>query len=141
MARIIYKGKIDGEFEGFDGEKLFKMANGTYWIQGQYRYWYHYAYRPDALITEEGGRYILTVEGQSIPVTRINGVIESYIEGEFKGWDGKSTYKLVNGQMWEQVAYKYEYKYAYRPEVMIYSTGGSYIMHVQGTEAKVRRVH
>lgn len=141
MVRVIYNGKIDGEFDGFNGDKLFKMANGTYWIQGQYRYWYHYAYRPDALITEESGRYILTVKGQAIPVNRIDGVIESNIEGVFKGWDGKSTYKLVNGQTWEQAEYKYEYMYAYRPEVIIYSSGGSYIMRVQGTEARVRRVY
>jgi len=137
--RIIYKGKIDGEFTGFDDHKLFKMANGTYWIQNQYRYWYHYIYRPDVEITEELGRYILKVEGQSIPIIRID-VIESYIDGEFKGWDGKSIYKLGNGQTWQQSSYKYEYKYAYRPEAIIYSANGSYIMSVDGTEAEVRKI-
>lgn len=140
MAHVIYNGNIDDEFEGFDGDKLFKMADGTFWVQDQYRYWYHYAYRPGAIITEKSGRYILTVAGQSIHVTRIYDVIESRIDGEFRGWDGKSTYKLINGQTWQQTTYKYEYKYAYRPEVMIYSTGGSYIMHVDGTEANVRQV-
>ena len=44
---------------GFDDEVIFKLANGTHWIQDQYKYWYNYAYNPEATITEEGGRYIL----------------------------------------------------------------------------------
>ena len=62
---VVYQGKIDSDFEGFDDSVIFKMANGTYWIQAQYYYWYHYAYRPDALITEENGHFMLTVAEQS----------------------------------------------------------------------------
>lgn len=140
MVRIIFKGKIDSEFEGFDDDAIFKMSNGTYWVQDQYRYWYHYAYRPDAVITEENGRTILTVAGQSIPVRPIYNVIESRIDGTFNGWNGNKRYKLVNGQIWEQAQYKYIYKYAYRPEVVICEIGGKNIMHVNGTQVAVRRV-
>ena len=71
MKRVVYQGYIDSDFEGFDDEVLFKMDNGTYWLQSQYYYWYHYEYRPEALITEEKGQYILTVAGESIPVIQI----------------------------------------------------------------------
>jgi hypothetical protein len=140
MGRVIYQGKIDTDFEGFNDNVIFKMANGTYWIQAQYNYWYHYAYRPDALITEENGRNMLTVAGNSIPVRRLDSIIESQIDGEFNGWDGSKHYKLVNGQVWQQAEYKYEYKYAYRPEVIVCDVGGTYIMSVEGTTVPVRRI-
>lgn len=140
MARIVFSGRIDGEFEGFEGDRLFKMMDGTYWIQVQYEFWYHYAYQPEATIMEDGGRYTLTVAGRSIQVRRETNVIESYIDGEFRGWEGETAYRLTNGQVWQQAAYKYEYSYAYRPEVLIYPGGGGMIMSVAGTEAEVRRV-
>jgi len=140
MGRVIYQGKIDTGFEGFNDNVIFKMANGAYWIQTQYHYWYHYAYRPDALITEENGRNMLTVAGHSIPVRRLDYVIESQIDGEFNGWDGSKQYKLVNGQVWQQAEYKYEYKYAYRPEAIVCDVGGTYIMSVEGTTVPVRRI-
>ena len=99
MPRVVFKGKIESDFNGFDDNSVFKMSNGTYWVQTRYRYWYHYAYRPNAVITEENGSYILTVAEQSIPVRLISDVIESIIDGEFTGWDGSKKYKLTNGQI------------------------------------------
>lgn len=139
-GRIIYRGSIDCDFNGFDGDSVFKMSNGTYWIQDQYQYWYHYEYRPKAIITEEYGRYILTVAGRSVYVKQLFDVVESSIDGEFRGWDGNSKYRLTNGQVWQQSEYKYEYMYSYRPEVMICNVNGSYIMFVEGTQATVKRI-
>jgi len=140
MPRIVFKGKIVSDFNGFNENSVFKMSNGRYWVQTKYRYWYHYAYRPDAVITEDNGNCILTVAEQSIPVKLINDVIESNIDGEFTGWDGSKKYKLTNGQFWQQSEYKYEYTYAYCPEAMICNINGSYIMFVNGTKSTVRKV-
>ena len=138
MSQIIYRGRIAGSFYGFSGDQLFKLSNGSYWIQTKYKYWYHYKYRPEALITRKNGVHVLTVAGRSIPVRRLFEVIESRIAGRFTGWNGNSTYALENGQIWQQSVYKYLYKYAYRPEVIIYSTGSRYKMLVK--EAEVRHV-
>ncbi|MBI5376372.1 MAG: hypothetical protein HZA77_13145 [Candidatus Schekmanbacteria bacterium] len=140
MFHIIYEGRIDGEFEGFDDEVIFKMTNDTYWIQDQYKYWYHYAYNPQAKITEDNGRFILSVADNSIPVRRADNIIESCIDGEFNGWMGESVYKLVNGQKWQQSSYKYQYKYSYMPQVIIYQTRSGYKMLVAGTTAYVRKL-
>jgi hypothetical protein len=140
MPRTVYEGQVDGEFEGFDDEALFKMSDGTCWIQDVYKYWYHYAYCPTATITEHGGSHTLTVAGQSVAVRRATDVVESRINGEFKGWDGHSEYALQNGQVWQQSRYKYTYKYAHMPLATIYSTGSGYKMRVAGTVADVRRV-
>lgn len=136
---VVYDGQISGAFRGFRRDALFKMRNGSYWIQAEYKYWYHYAYRPKATITRENGRHILAVAGNSVPVTRLNDVVESKIDGEFSGWEGDSQYSLVNGQVWRQSSYKYEYKYAYMPEAIVFRAGGRYMMLVAGTEAEVQR--
>ena len=140
MSKVVYDGRIDGEFEGFDDEMLFKMQNNTYWIQTQYKYSYHYAYSPNATIIDDNGVYVLTVAGNSLPVKRITNVIKSRINGEFKGWEGDTTYQLQNGQVWQQSTYKYQYKYSYMPEAIVYRATSGYKMRVAGTTANVRRV-
>lgn len=140
MNKLVFDGCIDSDFEGFNDNVIFKMSNGTYWIQARYEYWYHYAYRPKATISYENGRYKLTVFNRSIEVHQLRDVIESRIDGTFEGWNGHSKYRLANGQVWEQTVYKYEYKYSYSPQVVVVNYGGRYIMSVAGTCAEVRRV-
>ncbi len=139
---IVKTTQVDGDFEGFDDEMLFKLMDGSYWIQDEYKYWYHYAYCPRVNILSSEGRLYLQIDGQSeiVPIRQISDVVESQISGEFKGWEGETTYTLTNGQVWQQCTYSYEYTYAYMPEVLIYSSGGGYKMQVEGTTADVRRI-
>ena len=138
--QIIFKGKIESDFEGFDENAIFKMSNGSYWAQSQYSYWYHYAYMPDAVISIEHGHYYLNVADHKVQIERICNVIESRIDGDFIGWSGDTIYKLTNGQIWEQAEYKYEYKYSCCPEAIICEVNGSYICLVDGSRAVVRRI-
>jgi len=64
-------------------------------------------------------------------------VIESRIEGDFEGWEGETVFKLDNGQIWQQSSYAYTYHYAYRPEVLIYKTGGGYKMKMEGVDETI----
>lgn len=63
--------------------------------------------------------------------------IESQIDGEFEGWDGETIIKLMNGQIWRQSEYYYEYNYSYMPEVLIYRSGAAYKMKVKGMDKAV----
>jgi len=72
-----------------------------------------------------------------IPLYRESGVIESCIDGDFEGWEGDTIFKLENGQIWQQTSYSYTYHYAYRPEVIIYPTGGKYKMVVVGVSETI----
>ena len=116
--------------------------DGSYWIQDVYKYWYHYAYCPRVNILRGNGRYFLQVEGQNqtVAIRQISDVIESQINGEFKGWEGETTYQLTNGQTWKQSTYMYENTYSYMPEILIYSVSGGYKMRVEGTTADVRQI-
>jgi hypothetical protein len=139
---VVLRSQIDGNFEGFDDEVLFKLMDGSYWVQDEYKYWYHYSYCPEALILRKSGRFFIQVDRQPeiVPVRQITDVVESKIGGEFKGWEGETEYRLTNGQVWKQSAYKYEYKYAYMPDVVIFDPGSGPVMQVERTTAKVRRV-
>ena len=142
QLKVVRASTIDGDFEGFDDNMLFKLADGTYWLQDEYNYWYHYAYCPSAEILSGQGRLFIRVDDRSeiVAVRQITDVTESAIKGEFKGWEGNTSYELVNGQVWRQSTYKYEYKYAHMPDVTVYESGGAHLMLVEGTTAEVRRI-
>lgn len=140
--QVAANAQIDGDFEGFDDSNIFKLMDGSYWVQDEYKYWYHYSYCPKVQILRGNGRLYLRVASQSeiVAIRQITDVIESKIHGEFKGWDGESKYQLSNGQIWQQSVYKYEYVYAYMPDAVIYNPGSGYVMSVAGTTAQVRRL-
>tara|TARA_B110000240_G_scaffold151067_1_gene167373 strand:+ start:68 stop:568 length:501 start_codon:yes stop_codon:yes gene_type:complete len=58
----VIETQIDGDFEGWEGETIFKMMNGQIWQQSSYDYTYHYAYSPEVLIYEFNGSWIMRVE-------------------------------------------------------------------------------
>jgi hypothetical protein len=65
-------------------------------------------------------------------------MIESQIDGAFHGWMGDTIYRLVNGQIWRQAEYAYQYHYAYRPTVGILETANGYEMQVEGMPGLMR---
>jgi hypothetical protein len=69
-------------------------------------------------------------------------VVTSQIDGEFKGAGGRSVYKLVNGQIWEQSEYLYHYYYEWRPTVVISGSDHRAMMRVagMGRDIPVKRV-
>ncbi len=71
----------------------------------------------------------------------LNGqVIKTHIDGEFKGWEGKTIFKMMNGQIWQQSSFAYMYHYAYSPEVIIYKTSSGYVMKVDGVDETIHVV-
>ena len=67
------ESQIDGDFEGWDGNTIFKMMNGTIWQQVSYDYTYHYAFMPTVIIYKKSGAYYMKVEGvdKEIKVRRL----------------------------------------------------------------------
>lgn len=72
-ASSLIETQIAGDFSGWEGETIFKLANGQIWQQTQYAYTYHYAYRPKVIIFKTGSGYQMQVEGvdSKIGVTRL----------------------------------------------------------------------
>lgn len=58
-----YDSRINGEFNGWDGDTIFKLSNGTTWQQKRYEYKYVYKYCPKVKIWEDSCKYFLEVDG------------------------------------------------------------------------------
>jgi hypothetical protein len=69
-------------------------------------------------------------------------IINSRIDGDFNGTENEALYKLINGQIWQQIGYRYRYKYRYRPRIQIIKNGTRGVMTVEGfpDPIKVRRI-
>ena len=72
----------------------------------------------------------LAVVTASVPA-KARQAYEGQISGEFKGWDGDTIYKLMDGHIIQQSEYHYHYHYAYAPKVIIYQSSGGYKIHVE----------
>ncbi len=70
------ESRIDGDFNGWEGQTVYKLTNGQIWQQTDYHYHYHYAYSPEVLIYQSiSGVIKMHVKGdtdQEISVHRIN---------------------------------------------------------------------
>jgi hypothetical protein len=64
---------LAGEFNGWEGDTIFKLDNGQIWEQAEYSYTYSYSYRPDVTIYQVSGGCRLKVEDEeeTIMVRRI----------------------------------------------------------------------
>jgi hypothetical protein len=62
FGTIVLETQMDDEFEGWEGETLFKFFNGQVWQQVGGEYHYHYAYMPAVTIYERSGYYYMKVE-------------------------------------------------------------------------------
>jgi hypothetical protein len=58
----VIESQIDGDFEGWDGETIFKLTNGQIWQQTGYDYTYSYAYMPEVTIYKTSGGWKMKVE-------------------------------------------------------------------------------
>jgi hypothetical protein len=98
-------------------------------------------YRPNVTIVKTTFGWTMSVDGmtQTVAVTPVNNYLRSCISGDYDGWSGDTLFLLCNGQIWQQVAYGYNYDYAYRPAVLIYERPlGGYLMQVEGESETVR---
>jgi hypothetical protein len=59
----LIESRVDGEFNGWEGETIVKLANGQVWQQTEYHYSYHYAYGPKVIVYRSGAGYKMKVDG------------------------------------------------------------------------------
>jgi hypothetical protein len=62
QAQRVYEGQIDGDFNGWEDETIYKLMDGHIIQQSTYHYHYHYAYSPRVIIYKSHGAYKIHVE-------------------------------------------------------------------------------
>ena len=72
-APAVIETRIDGDFEGWEGETVVRLMNGQVWQQTEFHFHYHYAFMPRVLIYRSGGGYKMKVDGveKAVGVTRL----------------------------------------------------------------------
>lgn len=65
QANLLEEGTIISDFNGFDGGARFSFSNGRTWEQAEYKYCYHYAYRPEAVVVDGINGVVLNVAGMT----------------------------------------------------------------------------
>jgi len=140
IAETVIESKVDGTFNGWDGNTIVKLTNGQVWQQSKYHYEYDYAYRPDVLLYRDGAIWKMRVEGteKAVEVEELKDVVESKVDGVFTGWYGDTVVELMNGQVWQQSDIHIEVTVAVNPEVLLYRDGATWKMWVDGTDRAVR---
>ncbi len=88
MENIIRRAQLKGAFHGFKRDMLFSLGDHSHWLQAEYKYWYHYAYRPTIEIFQAGGQTYLQLAGgsEAVRVRQLLRVTESQIADVFEGW-------------------------------------------------------
>lgn len=136
LGESYLKGSISGNVsEGF----LFKTESKEYYIISEPTRQRVRTRNPNVKIYQSGSRYKLVIDDFDEPVicTKTRNVIDTQINGEFKGWDGETEFKLMNGQVWKQSSYDYTYHYEYSPQVFIYQYKGAWILKVEDLEETI----
>lgn len=139
---------IDGWVKKVKRGTIFKTTSGNIYEVVDVVILLEMEVRPDVTVLTDGRFYKLFIRGVDEPLlcrklnrgkkgTVSGDVIESQINGTFKGWDGETVFKLTNGQIWQQTSYAYTYHYAYRPKVLIYETTEGYKMKVDGVRETI----
>ena len=60
---------VEGSWNGWDGETIVELTDGSVWKQSQYHYEYRYSYRPKVSITH--GQMLVDGMSRPIPVRRL----------------------------------------------------------------------
>lgn len=64
-AQIVCEGSILSDFTGFNADARFELHTGQVWVPAEYKYNYHYAFRPSAMVVYGVKGYMLHVDGMS----------------------------------------------------------------------------
>lgn len=60
---------IDGSWNGWSGDTIVQLTDGSVWRQDEYHYEYHYAYRPEATVSN--GKMLVKGMKKAIRVRRL----------------------------------------------------------------------
>ena len=73
VTASVIESKIDGTFEGWDGDTIVKLLNGQIWQQADIQFSYSYKYMPKVLIYRSGAGYKMKIDGigRTVRVTRL----------------------------------------------------------------------
>lgn len=69
-----------------------------------------------------------------ILASSVSGAVidKSQVDGTFNGWTGDTIVLLMDGTVWKQADYSYDYEYEFMPNVIVYQGDNGPVMHIDG---------
>lgn len=112
---------------------FFKTANGGFYEITEKTKQRGREKNPAVSIYKNGDQYKLVIAGfkDTVICRKVADVIESNIDGDFRGWDGTTTFRLTDGHVWQQDSYSTLTHNSYRPVVYIYKSGNAMKLKVE----------
>ncbi|SFV15336.1 hypothetical protein [Pseudoduganella namucuonensis] len=72
------------------------------------------------------------MDGGNVSHSRMRLLTESELDGNCKGWDGKTTFRLCNGEVWQQSAFRVRCLHLASPAVRVWRIGGASLLEFEG---------
>jgi hypothetical protein len=71
---VYFESKIDGNFDGFEFGKLYKLQNGQVWEQTSYKISVRYRFAPTVFVWQSGSQWKMRIDGddRTVSVKQIN---------------------------------------------------------------------
>ena len=116
---------------------IFRTKSGNYYMANNQKSQRIKLNSPQVSVLTDGKVYKLVIAGLDKPVlaNKMEEVVESTLDGEFRGWSGKTTFTLINGQIWQQDTFStLTANSVNRPTVFIYKTKDGYKLQVEDVE-------
>lgn len=145
-TNTVIESRIENAFNGFNQYAIFELSNGQVWIQTQYKYSYHYAYRPEATIYRANARYYIMVDGMNdtVEVQQVTSYRKSRIKKAVSssGYSTTSasinnTYFLNDGTVWRQTGLGLGL-FLSNANVLIVKYGIDYYMQIDGVNGGLK---
>jgi hypothetical protein len=135
-----FDGPVNSVFS--PGFLLKTRSKSFYEITGKKKYANRIANPEVKVYKEKKRKYQLLIHGIADPISavKVQDVVESKIDGDFRGWDGTTSFKLLNGDVWVQDELKTMFHDAiFRPTVYVFqSDDGTYKMKIEGVDEMVQ---
>lgn len=140
-----YDTQIDGAFDGYKKDRVYKMQNGDFWQQTSLDNTVASLYAPSVAIYYDLSRWELEVEGLTdITVSHLPSVLDTRLDGvssRFTGYGPDKTYELKNGEFWQQVSSEQSAGSGYGAIVWIWEDGSSVQMHIGDEDENITVQH
>ena len=69
----VYSSRINGTFNGWDGNSMYTLTNGQTWQQASWYWYWSWKYRPEVLVYYDSGWKMKVDDLKAVSVRRIYG--------------------------------------------------------------------
>jgi len=135
LTNVIHTA-ISGKFRGFGQNRIFNLANDSWWKQTSIESTESSLPSPEVFLwSKNGGDYLgIPQDGETVSAEMLNVLFESTITNTFTGLSYGNEYQLLNGETWLQIGFETAATNVSQPTMMLWVKDGETNMLVRGKQ-------